>query len=173
MGECAMGDSSIDRSNKIGRREFNRLSLAAMGGLATGASMIPGSLPADEEKKTGEAPKKELHVCRGLNSCKAKGAAVDLDGDGKPDINACAGRGACATVKHTSCAGQNQCKGLGGCGENVANNACKGQGSCHIPLHEGPWKAARARFEAKMKKEKKKFGNPPPIEKTPQGKSAD
>lgn len=168
-----MSDARHDDHNRLNRREFHMLSLATMGGLAAGSSLSPTTLFAYDAKKGDKAPKKELHVCRGLNSCKGNGVAADLNGDGKPDTNACAGQGACATVKHTSCAGLNECKGLGGCGATAGNNACKGQGSCHIPLHEGPWKQARARFEAKMKKEKKKFGNPPPIAKTPQGKAND
>ncbi len=166
-----MSDSQHDRPDVINRRDFNLFSLAAMGGIAAGSSMIPGRLQAKDPDKGAKDAKQELHVCRGLNSCKGKGAAVDLNGDGKPDANACAGQGACATVKHTSCAGQNECKGLGGCGATAASNACKGQGSCNIPLHEEGWKAARARFEARMTKAKKKFGNPPPIAKTPQAKA--
>ena len=165
-----MIDSRGNSQDRFNRRDFNRLGLAAIGGLAAGSALNPRSLAAHDAKKGEKAAKKELHVCRGLNSCKGNGVSADLNGDGKPDTNACAGQGACATVKHSSCSGQNECKGLGGCGETAGSNACKGQGSCHIPLHEGPWKQARARFEAKMKKANKKFGNPPPIEKTPQGK---
>ena len=165
-----MFDGRRNDPNRMNRRDFNLLSLAAMGGLAAGSSLDPRRLAASDSKTGTTVAKKERHICRGLNSCKGNGADVDLNGDGKIDKNACAGQGACATVKHSSCAGQNECKGLGGCGETAGSNACKGMGSCHVPMHAGPWKQAR-RFEAKMKKARKKFGNPPPIGKTPQGKA--
>lgn len=155
------GDSDCNR------RDFNRLTLAAVGGLLAGAAQTARSAPADSGKA---GAKKELHVCRGLNACKGQGTAVDLDGDGKPDPNACAGQGACATAKHITCGGENECKGQGGCGATPGENDCKGQGHCHVPLMDSAWKKARARFEARLKKDKKEFGTPPAKEKTPQGK---
>jgi hypothetical protein len=149
------------------RREFNRLTMAAIGGLMAGAAQTAGSAWGDEPKAKD---KKEKHVCRGLNSCKGQGAEVDLDGDGKADPNACAGQGACATAKHITCGGENECKGQGGCGATPGENDCKGQGHCHVPLMDSAWKKARARFETRMKKEKKEFGAAPAKEKTPQGK---
>ena len=165
-----MNDDRFKPKDRLNRRDFNLLSFAALGGVAAGSSLTAASLAAQDTKKGDKAGKQELHVCRGLNTCKGNGATVDVNGDGKPDTNACAGQGACATVKHTSCAGQNECKGLGGCGATAGNNSCKGRGACNIPLHQEAWKAARARFEARMKKENRKFGNPPPIDKTPQSK---
>jgi hypothetical protein len=157
-------NSSGDDCN---RRDFNRLTVAAVGGLMAGLGQ--GALAAADDKETKQE-KKEIHVCRGLNSCKGQGTSADLDGDGKADMNACAGQGACATAKHITCGGENACKGQGGCGSAPGENSCKGQGHCHVPLVDGAWKKARARFEARMKAAKKEFGNPPPKDKTPQGK---
>jgi hypothetical protein len=155
------------------RRDFNRLTFAAVGGLMAGIAQAASPAFADDAKKKEEdkkKDKKELHVCRGLNSCKGQGAEVDLDGDKKPDVNACAGQGACATAKHITCGGENACKGQGGCGATPGENDCKGQGHCHVPLMDSAWKKARARFEARMKKQKKEVGAAPAKEKTPQGK---
>lgn len=149
------------------RRDFNRLTAAAVGGLLAGLGQAAQA--AADEKDT-KKDKQEIHVCRGLNSCKGQGASVDIDGDGKADVNACAGQGACATAKHITCGGENACKGQGGCGSAPGENSCKGQGHCHVPLVDGAWKKARARFETRMKKAEKEFGNPPAKDKTPQGK---
>ena len=153
--------------DECNRRDFNRLTIAAVGGLLAGMSQNAQAAPAEAAKP---AAKKELHVCRGLNGCKGQGAMADLDGDGKPDANVCAGQGACATAKHITCGGENDCKGQGGCGSTPGENDCKGQGHCHVPLMDSAWKKARARFEARMKKDKKEFGEAPAKEKTPQGK---
>ena len=149
------------------RRDFNRLTLAAVGGLIAGAAQTARTTHAAEGDKKG---KKELHVCRGLNSCKGQGAEVDVDGDGRPDANGCAGQGACATAKHITCGGENECKNQGGCGATPGENDCKGQGHCHVPLMDSAWKKARTRFEARMKKANKEVGAAPAKEKTPQGK---
>ncbi|MEQ8667869.1 MAG: hypothetical protein RIC12_01770 [Pirellulales bacterium] len=162
-----MRQNRVPSDKSIDRRDFNRLTAAAMGGLLAGVSQVPETAWAEDEKKEKE---KEKHVCRGLNSCKGQGADVDLDGDGKVDPNACAGQGACATAKHITCGGQNECKGQGGCGATPGENDCKGEGHCHVPLMDNAWKKARARFEARMEKAEKKFGDPPPKKKTPQGK---
>jgi len=167
-----MAEEPQNRDEQIGadcnRRDFNRLTAAAMGGLMAGLATGPRTVSADDKAK--EAPKKEIHVCRGLNSCKGQGAEVDIDGDKKVDVNACAGQGACATAKHITCGGENACKGQGGCGATPGENSCKGQGHCHVPLMDSAWKKARARFEARMKEKKKEVGPPPAKEKTPQGK---
>ena len=161
---------SVDRSDNqdCNRREFNRLTLAVVSGLMAGLGDVAHGTEADDKEKKKE--KKEIHVCRGLNSCEGQGADVDLDGDGKVDVNACAGQGACATAKHITCGGQNECRGQGGCGSTPGENDCKEQGHCHVPLMDSAWKKARARFEARMKKEKKEVGAPPAKNKTPQGK---
>ncbi|HQU46202.1 MAG TPA: hypothetical protein PK867_25540, partial [Pirellulales bacterium] len=100
----------------------------------------------------------EPHVCRGLNTCKEKGA-------GKK--NACAGQGTCATLKAHDCSGQNDCRGEGGCGATPGENKCKGMGGCEVPFkHDAAWKKARKRFEELMKKEGKKVGPAPEKKKS-------
>lgn len=134
-------------TNPLDRRQFNQLTAAALGGMIAGAAI--GCSP---EEPAASAAVAEKHLCRGLNSCKGKGAGGD---------NACAGQGACATVQHNSCGGNNECKGFGGCGEEVGANACKGQGGCQIPLMESAWETMRTRFEERMKTEGKEFGPAP------------
>lgn len=156
-------------SDNLSRRDFTRLSLAALGGAAAG-SMLSGcsdsSPPPTAETKTDPAPKpttqpttaaenpllSEPHVCRGLNTCKDHGTGGD---------NACAGQGACASVMAHSCRGGNECKGQGGCGEHPGENACKGQGKCAVPLGDGAWARARQNFEAAMTDAGKKVGAAP------------
>lgn len=165
----------------INRRDFNRLTIAAFGGMVAGsmtgcqkpappAPQAPatdaeaGSSTKDEHDHAadGTADKdvsllmKEPHVCRGLNTCKGTYAGVEND---------CAGLGACATVAEHACAGSNECKGQGGCGTNPGMNSCKGKGSCHIPLMEDAWKLARAEFEKAMQKAGKKVGPAPAAKK--------
>lgn len=151
------------------RRDFSKLALAAFGGMVAGCQpenappAASGTLPASGEKKEGakagesvaKVTPKELHLCRGLNSCKGLGGGATA---GK---NSCAGQGACATVAEHSCGGHNDCKGFGGCGEKAGQNECKGKGGCHVPLMEDAWKSVRVLFEKKMKAEGKKFGEAP------------
>jgi hypothetical protein len=135
----------------MNRREFHRLTAAAMGGLVAGAGIARAD---DAKKKDPEKPLflQEPHVCRGLNTCKGKG------GDKKND---CAGMGSCATAKAHTCKGDNDCAGLGGCGENAGENKCKGMGGCHVPLMDDAWTKARKSFESAMSKAGKKFGDAP------------
>lgn len=137
------------------RRDFTKLSLAALGG-ALGGSLLASCKQADKARQAG-SPNAELllqepHVCRGLNSCQGKGATGN---------NACAGQGKCATAEHHSCAGQNACKGQGGCGEHPGQNACKDQGSCAVPLSDKAWENARADFEQAMNEAGKRVGEAP------------
>ncbi len=137
------------KQSSLNRRDFNKLTMAAFGGMVAGATAgATGALAADDKKKE----KKEVHICRGLNSCK------NLDATGK---NACAGQGQCATAKAHTCHTANACKGQGGCGSKPGENDCKGKGSCGVPLNDKAWKIARKSFEARMKKAKKKFGPAP------------
>lgn len=145
-----MNDSGLNR------RDFSKLTMAAVGGMVAGTTGVTAGLADDKKDKK----KKEVHACRGLNSCKG----TDVFGK-----SACAGQGACATAGYHACKGQNACKGQGGCGAKPGENACKGKGNCAVPLSDKAWKAARARFEARLKKANKKFGDPPAKEKTPQG----
>jgi hypothetical protein len=144
----------------MNRREFHKLGMAALGGMLTGSAIAC----ADDKKSSSSAsasgpkdPKKSLflqepHVCRGLNTCKAKG---------KGGKNDCAGQGTCATANEHTCSGKNECRGLGGCGKTPGENDCKGKGECGVPMDDSAWKKARTRFEEEMKKADKKFGSAP------------
>ncbi|MES2791820.1 MAG: hypothetical protein V4719_19525 [Planctomycetota bacterium] len=159
-------------SNELNRRDFHRLSMAAMGGVMAGSFVGCEQKPAvpptaamppatTDVAATGDAAgEKEWHLCRGLNDCKGKGGGATA---GK---NECAGQGECASVKEHGCSGENECKGQGGCGENPAANECKTKGGCHIPLMDSAWKKVRQRFEDKMKTAGKKFGDAPPVKKS-------
>jgi hypothetical protein len=147
------------RSN-LSRREFNRLTSAALGGMVTGALVgcsgdkkpaAPGAnVPGDTTVAVA------LHACRGLNECKGKGA------DGK---NACAGQGTCHTAKAHDCATQNDCKHQGGCGQDPGYNNCKGMGGCAVPMAGGMWEKARKRLEEEVQKQGKTAGAAPPAAK--------
>jgi len=157
------------KKTDLSRRDFNRLSMAAFGGVLAGtvAGCSKSDTPDAGATATGTAETspaeggdgaaadenvslllQEPHVCRGLNSCKS-------------DKNECAGTGACASVAAHDCAGHNECKGQGGCGENPGENACKGKGHCSIPLMDSAWTKARAGFEKAMTGAGKKFGDAP------------
>ena len=132
----------------IDRRDFHRLTTAALGGLAAGA--VLGC------KKGGgdtTVTKIDVHLCRGLNDCK---------GQGKDGKNSCRGQGTCATAKEHTCGGQNDCKRLGGCGETTGANECKGHGGCHVPLMESAWETLRKRKEAEWSEKKLETGPAPP-----------
>ncbi|HEV3416891.1 MAG TPA: hypothetical protein VG056_08770, partial [Pirellulales bacterium] len=138
----------MDKS-ELNRREFQRLTGAALGGMLLGAGALNSSLFAADEKNPmlGDA-----HICRGINTCKGKGADKQ---------NSCAGTGACATAQKHTCQGENACKGQGGCHAKPGENACKGQGACQVPLNNDAWKKARARFEQLMTASGQKFGPAP------------
>jgi hypothetical protein len=139
--------------SKLDRREFSRLTAAALGGLVAGASLTHGQEKKAEKKDETKNPLlSEPHICRGLNTCKTKG---------KGGKNDCAGQGACASVKAHTCKGENDCRGFGGCGEKPGENACKGKGGCAVPLSDKAWAKARKRFEELMATEGKKVGPAP------------
>ena len=125
------------KKSEFNRRDFNRLTAAAMGGLMTGAVVGCSGAPADGEGDAdgdgGDNAAAQLddslllaepHVCRGLNACMNHGASGE---------NACAGQGACATADAHECATLNKCKGQGGCGESAGRNACDTKGKCARP----------------------------------------
>lgn len=147
-----MKDSrSKKNASNLSRRDFGRLTSAAVGGVLLGATMVSKSA----DSKTDHDPNlllQDKHVCRGLNTCKGKGKGGD---------NSCAGTGNCAIAEKHTCSGSNECKGQGGCGEYPGQNSCKGTGSCNVPLTAPTWKKARKAFEAQMKKTGKKFGEAP------------
>lgn len=149
----------------LNRRDFTRLTMAAMGGVVAGTAIGCGSKTEEKSGKT-EAGKTEktaktaktpgggddalaafgdTHVCRGLNACKGKGKCAG-------EKNACAGTGNCATAEAHECGGQNKCKNQGGCDGKAAANECAGKGGCHVPLKPDAWKAVRAKFEAAFEK---------------------
>lgn len=88
---------------------------------------------ADQGEK---AMDKDLHACKGLNSCKGQGGCASAKHDCKGK-NACKGLGGCATAKH-DCKAMNACKAQGGCktGDNgcAGKNSCKGKGGCASPV---------------------------------------
>jgi hypothetical protein len=97
-----------------------------------------------DAKKTDKkpAPPKEIHICRGLNTCAGKG----LSGDNK-----CAGQGTCATALGAphQCATGNLCKNQGGCGPTAGKNQCNGYGDGAVPIIEEEWYRLRKEFEAR------------------------
>jgi hypothetical protein len=131
----------MERTN-LNRREFHSLAAAAVGGAIAGSIAGCGETPkkADDTDVSAAGKPKELHLCKGLNTCEGKGA------DGK---NSCKGQGTCATYKHHQCASKNDCRGQGGCGSNVGSNECKGKGDCSVPLMDAAWKEARDAFNKK------------------------
>ncbi len=143
------------------RRDLHRLSLAALGGLASGllGGCHGGTTPPAAKDQNGTAadasPRllQDPHVCRGINTCKNKGK--------KGTANECAGQAHCATVAAHDCNGMNACKGQGGCGENPGENECKGKGGCEVPLSDKTWPKARKRFEELMTKAGNKFAAAP------------
>jgi len=145
------------------RRDFHKLTTAALGGLAAGTLLgcnkkgAPVNMPAPGGGETTLA-EAEVHLCRGLNDCK---------GQGKDGKNTCRGQGTCATAKEHSCGGQNDCKGLGGCGETVGSNDCKTKGGCQVPLMTEPagesaWDKLRKKKEAEWTEKKLEMGAAPP-----------
>jgi hypothetical protein len=141
-----MNDKSLDR------REFQKLTAAALAGLAAGATLgcSGGSAPAPGP---GVAAAGDKHLCRGLNECKGKG---------KGGGNECRGQGACATIASHDCGGRNECKGQGGCGEDVGANTCKGEGGCHVPLMASAWETLRKRKESEWTTKNEAFQPAPP-----------
>jgi hypothetical protein len=155
--------------DELNRRNFNRLTAAALGGMVAGASWGcgsksdpnagvappsgPGAPTGGDAVEGGSVAAGEKHVCRGLNDCKGQGAGGE---------NACRGQGQCATYERHDCAGENACKGQGGCGETVGLNDCKGQGGCALPLMEEAWKAVRARKEGAWNAANQQFAEAPP-----------
>ena len=143
-------------ANHLSRRDFNKLSMAALGGALSGALLSGCQGDKEEQAPADGAPgaktAAEVHVCRGLNACKGKGGGGD---------NTCAGQGNCSTVAAHSCGGGNACKGQGGCGPNPGENECGGKGGCAVPLADHAWGTARKNFEKKMTAQGKAFGAAP------------
>lgn len=139
----------------MNRRDFHKLTLAALGGTLSGSMITACS--SEEKSGIADAGSEDpllsgKHVCRGLNTCKGKGIGSD---------NECAGTGTCATAAHQGCGGGNECKGQGGCKQTAGRNACKGQGECRVPLSAQTWTKVRKKFETAMTKAGQKFGDAP------------
>jgi hypothetical protein len=151
-----MGQRHLDR------RDFHKLTTAALGGLAAGTILGCSNKGAPDKMAppgVGDAvlAKAEVHLCRGLNECK---------GQGKDGKNTCRGQGTCATAKEHTCGGQNECKGLGGCGGTEGANDCKGKGGCRVPLMADPpgesaWDKLRKKKEAEWTEKKLEVGAAP------------
>ena len=134
-------------NHNLSRRDFHKLTSAALGGMMAGA--VVGCSSGDNQAKAAEV---DRHACRGLNDCKSQGADKQ---------NACAGQGTCATAEKHACANQNACKHQGGCGETPGFNDCKTKGGCEVPLTGDMWTKARATFEDRQKKAGKQAGPAP------------
>ena len=143
------------KDQNISRRHFNRLSGAAFAGLLAGCNY--GGKTQETGSKQTSLLLKEPHVCRGLNTCRGKGACKTAKNACKGK-NACAGQGGCATAEKHACAGNNKCKGQGGCGSTAGRNACRGKGECAVPLKKKAWAKTRPAFE---KAYEAKYGKKP------------
>lgn len=136
------------------RRDFARLALAALTGLAAGSHAT-----ASEVQRSGSVKDPLLsdpHICRGLNTCRGRDVTQH---------NQCAGTGTCATARYHPCKGHNDCRGQGGCGDVPGANECRGWGACDVPLKPRVWSVARQRFEKLMKQQRRRFGVPPLVAK--------
>src|SRR3954451_776185 len=109
------------------RRDFARLSLAALAGVSAGIEAAPAADRRDIEKNPLLS---DPHVCKGLNTCRGKGANRR---------NRCAGTGTCATARYHTCKARNDCRGQGGCDEHPGENQCGGYGQCDVPLKPVIW----------------------------------
>jgi hypothetical protein len=179
------------RPEEVSRRDFHKLSTAALCGLIAGTAFgcgeqaappgpkgatssptttPPTTAPATTPPATAQTDAKTegksaaAVTTAGLHACRGLNECKGL---GKSKKNDCAGKGDCYTVAH-SCFSQNDCKYQGGCGGENGLNDCKGKGGCgHFPIADNNvWKKARAAFESREKAAKKTFGPAPAPTKT-------
>lgn len=174
------------KKTDLSRRDFNRLTAAAFGGV------VAGTFAGCANEGTDTAPTSDPAPADGSGTTEPEGSGTTstegeggepaageetasllmgdknvcrglniCKGHGAGGENACAGTGACATIAAHECAGNNECKGQGGCGAKPGENACKGMGSCAVPLKEHAWGKARANFEAAMTAAGKEAGPAP------------
>ena len=157
---CGHGGIAMD-DGLWTRRDFTKLSLAALAGATVGCGKAAAGDAANAATAAGALKDvksdlpilNEPHVCRGLNTCK---------GLGKGGGNACAGQGQCASAKAHGCGGQNACKGQSGCGALPGQNDCKGKGGCAVPIVMEPaWVKARKALEVAAKGHGFKLGAAP------------
>ncbi|MBI1248937.1 hypothetical protein GC197_13985 [bacterium] len=151
-------------SKEYSRRDFNKLSAAALGGMvsigALGCSSEGKPKPDANETSDGNndgdtTSAVAKHACRGLNECK---------GQGVKGANECAGAGNCATIAHHACGGMNECKGQGGCGDTPGANECATKGHCAVPIEGKMWDKARELFAKKMKEKGVELKPAPKVE---------
>jgi hypothetical protein len=145
--------------NDLSRRDFAKLTLAALAGLSAGTG-TPEAQAYDPNRRNENPLFSDPHVCRGLNTCRGKGA---------DRRNKCAGTGVCATARAHPCKMHNDCRGQGGCGDKPGENECRALGACDVPLKPRIWNLARRRFEELMKQRKRWFGVPPQVAQQNQG----
>jgi hypothetical protein len=160
------------------RANAKRLAEAMLLGILEGirgAMRSAGTSPATVrfDPKTvdsGNPLLKEPNICRGLNTCKGKGAGSVGGGP-----NQCAGQSVCAIATNMGCATSNNCRGLGGCNagdptqvqvDYPGENTCRGKGACGVPIagkdKRELWKKVRRRFEALMADAGRSVGPYPP-----------
>ena len=166
------------KRTELNRRDFNKLTAAAFGGIVVGTVVGCGGNGGDDGTGGGDgdagtdgtdtgdgtdgaasdtgprgAEIAANNACSGLNQCMNYGKGE----------HACAGQGSCSTVEAHSCHGQNTCKYLGGCDGTAGTNECAEMGGCGVPMNpsEEAWAQARAAFEKRMMAMNKPFGDPP------------
>ena len=170
------------KKTDLNRRDFNRLSMAAFGGVVAGTfagcaneggdAIDPAAEPPVDDPTTMDPIEGDTSTADGEGGEAGAGeeTASLLMGEKhvcrglntcKSDDNACAGQGTCATFAAHECGTHNECKGQGGCGDKPGENACKGMGKCAVPLKEHAWGKARANFEAAMTAAGKEVGPAP------------
>jgi hypothetical protein len=176
---------------EVSRRDFHKLSSAALCGLIAGTAFgcadqaAPPAKTASNATPASAAPATDLAKSpvpppAAATKSDAKGTAAvttvalhacrglnECKSLGKSKKNDCAGKGDCYTATAHDCSGQNDCKYQGGCGTTHGVNDCKGKGGCgHYPITDAAWKKARVAFESREKAAGKKFGPAPTPTKT-------
>jgi hypothetical protein len=142
------------KEKTMDRREFSKVMGAVVAGMVAGSrAFADEKAPAAYKKAAKDA--KDVHVCKGHNSCKGKGGC-STDKNSCAGKNECKGKGGCASAsaKH-DCKGKNECKGLGGCkgGDNkcAGKNSCKGKGGCKVPVEASHMDAKAGKSSCKGK----------------------
>jgi len=175
---------------EIDRRHFNRLSLAALGGMVAGTTIAcrpagePEAEPATGNGDADQPANGDTGATTDGSASKTENGGEQLPegvdpqlltqephvcrglntckGNGKGGENACAGQGACATAEPHACAGLNACKGQGGCGQYPGQNTCQEKGECAVPIEkQDVWQRARDKFVQLMEAKGKEVGQPP------------
>ena len=152
----------------LNRRDLNRLALAALGGLVTGALAGCGGKHADRGQGPTGRTRTRQDKDAGAETTPAAAGPARLPGHQHLQEQGQEGhdqrvrrpgplrdRGRSRLQRHE------RCKGQGGCGEHPGENECKGKGGCEVPLSDKTWPKARKRFEELMTKAGKKFGDRP------------